>query len=372
MRSINLPYIPPIPQGTNELPPPQLRDGAISIAESGWPHDGYPELLAGAGHSRLYMTPEQVAEAASHEEVYRRSDGVTLKITRVVLPSGHDTASLSRKAFLADPGNVDTLLYPPIPDIVTGDPVMVDDFVPGAFQQYLDSDFTVFDQHNRPLPGSFPRVIQLLGLKSKGATGEPLGMPVGNGTFASPGYHPTADVFALMPLSEGGDELALLAYGRPPTKQSLGVWAPPGGFGNNKDVVDGRYDSWQTVVRQCLLKTGIDIGEYAGASTVTHTEYALSSPTTINAGLIAESHLVAVPYQHEFARTVLHEIPVGENIIGAQWLALDALLAANNKLRLKAALHPTRTRTEADQIFWSTHMRGLVASINKLVEWQNR
>lgn len=362
MPEIALPYIPPAPYGTDVLSPGQLRDGAISIGESRMPHAGYPQLRVGGEHGRLFMTPEQAMEATGFEEVYMRSDGTALKIDRIVLPGGHDTNSRTREAFLADSANVENLIYPPIPDIVTGSDASVDDIDPPAFQRFLDSGFTVFDQHNRPLPGSFDRVVQLLGLRTRGRSGEPLGMPVGNGTFASPGSHPAADVFPLMPIAPGSDELAVLVYGRPPTAQSVGVWAPPGGFGSKADIVDEKYSSWQSAVRLCAQKTGVNVSEYAHV--LTHTEFALSSPTTANAGLISESHLAIVPYTEEFAARALHEVPTGEAIVGVQWLAVNALLAANSKLRRWATIDQRHDNPQPNQIFWSTHMRGLVASIN--------
>lgn len=365
----NLLYAPPSPHGTDILLPTVLRDGAISICESGNPRDGYPPLQMGGPHSRLFWTPEQTIAASSCEEVYQRSDGTLTKITRVILPPGHDTNSQSRASFLSSQANVDNLLSPPIPDIQTGSDCRVDDFEPGAFQRFLDAGHTVFDQHDRPLPGSFERVTQLFGLRTRGISGEPVGMPLGNGTFSSPGNHPAADGFPLMPITPGSTELAMPFYGRPPTDQSVAVWAPPGGFGNRADVVDGRYSSWQSVVRLCALpfKAGIDVSPFVHMPV--HTEFALSSPTTAHAGLIAESHLVVVPHTQEFARQVLYEIPDG-HVEGVHWLAVSALVKANSELRRRAAIDPAHEGP--NQIVWSTHMRGLVAAVNAYRRWTHK
>jgi hypothetical protein len=357
-----IPYIPPPRPNTDVLPLPMLRDGAINIVESRVPREGYPQFRTGQPGGRLFMTREEVLEATQFEETYEKSDGTLIKIARIELLPGHDTQSTSRQAFLAENENQEKLLFPPIDDITTtigGRGEKVDS---ETFQRYLDSGYTVFDQHDRPLPGSYERVIQLLSLRTRGDWGEPLGMPVGNGTFASPGSWPAGDGFPIMPTSPSGEELAVLVYGRPRTDQSFEVWASPGGFGSREDIVDGKYSSLKTITRLSLLKTGFDISPFG--STLIHTEFALSSPTTINSGLVSENHLVEVPYSQEIARNVLRELPMGKDVIGAQWLSISALVKVNTKLR-RAALRTDYDPTQPDQIFWSTHMRGLIAAVNE-------
>lgn len=355
---IALPYIPPKRPNTDVLPLPVLRDGAINVVESRVPREGYPSFRTGQNRGRLFMTPEEVMEATSFEETWERSDGTLLKIARITLPAGHDTKSTSREAFLADEENRAKLIYPELPDIDTGSKQLVDKV---TFQRYLDSGYTVFDQHNRPLPGSYDRVLQLLSLRTRGNTGEPLGMPVGNGTFASPGSHPAGDTFPLTPISANSDELAVLVYGRPRTDQSFEVFASPGGFGSREDILDGRYSSRRTIARLCLQKTGFDIREFT--SVLVHTEFALSSPTTINSGLIAENYLTIVPYSQDIAREVTREVPMGTEVNGAYWIAVSALVRKNTELR-RASLRRDYDPRDPDQIFWSTHMRGLIAAVN--------
>src|SRR5687768_8696033 len=251
-----IPYIPPEHASTDVLPLDLLRDGALNIIESRTPRAGYPQFRTGQRSGRLFMTPEETLEATQFEEAYEKSDGTLLKIARIELPSGHDTISVSRQEFLDSPTNVTSLIFPPINDITTapgGGTEQIDD---ATFQRFLDSGYTVFDQHNRPLPGSYARVLQLLSLRTRGDHGEPLGMPVGNGTFASPGNHPAGDVAPLMRMKDG--TLAVCVYGKPRTDQSFEVWALPGGFGSREDIVDGKYSALRTAARHCLTKTGVD------------------------------------------------------------------------------------------------------------------
>jgi len=361
-----LPYVPPVQENTDELPLPQLRDGAINIIESGVEREGYPRFRTGQPSGRLFMTKEEVLEATQFEEAYELSDGTLTKIARIELPSGHDTISASRETFLSNPDNVANLIYPPERDITTmptsspGMQLISDE----VFRRYLDSGYRVFDQHNRPLPGSFKRVMQLLSLRTRGDWGEPLGVPVGNGTFASPGYHPAGDAFPLMPLDDGG--LALLAYGRPRSTQSYEVWAPPGGFGSREDIDNGRYSSVETIMRLCRTKTDFDIME--SPIKRVHVELALSSPTTINSGLISENYMVAVPRNQRIEREVLHEIPMGEDVVGPHWLSVSALVKLNTELR-RGSVRRDYDGSQPDQIFWSTHMRGLIAAVNHWRQW---
>lgn len=364
MPEVIIPYVPPHHPNTDVLPLPVLRDGAINIVESRTPRAGYPQFRTGQQGGRLFMTPEEVLEATQFEETWEKSDGTLLKIARVELPNGHDTNSASRQDFLNNPANRANLIFPAIDDITTtvgGEGAKISD---ETFQMYLDSGYTVFDQHNRPLPGSFERVTQLLSLRTRGDSGEPLGMPVGNGTFASPGSHPAADGFPIMPIAKGSRKLAALLYGRPRTDQSFEVWAPPGGFGSRADVVDGKYSSLKTVVRLCRDKTSFDVEQFP--LHLVHTEFALSSPTTINSGLIAENYMIPVPYSQEIARTVLHEIPMESEVVGAQWISISALVKKNTQLR-RAAIRQDYNPQDPDQIFWSTHMRGLINSVNAYI-----
>lgn len=351
-----LPYIPPA-ASVDILNDEALRAGARNVTESNRPREGFPGLIAGYPNKRLYMSREDVLAATMSEEVHELSDGTLTKIHRIYLTPGHDTASQSRQDYLSNPANVDNLLYPPVADITTGSNEKV---APEAFRRWLDMGYRVFDQHDRVLPGTYERVIQLLGLRSQGKYGAKLGMPVGNGTFASPGPHPASDPFILMRLPDG--DLATLVWGHPPTEQSHEVWVPPGGFGSKEDVVEGRYSSWQAAVRLCLRKTGFDITEFPHMPV--HTELALSSPTTINSILIPESHMVEVPFSRD--AKVLGEIPTGADAQGAQWLSLRALLRLNNDMRRQGQASELDQATQPDHIYWDTHMRGLIAAVNAL------
>jgi len=365
---ISLPYIPPA-IALDTLSPDSLGAGARNVAESDRPRAGYPGLIPGYPGTRLYMGPEDLAAATKSEEVYELSNGKLTKIHRVQLPPGHDTASTSRQAFLADPANIRNLIYPPVPDIVTGSTDRVD---PESFQTWLDMGFRVFDQHDRVMPGSLERIAQLLALRTAGQYGRQLGMPVGNGTFASPGPHPASDPFILMPLPET-DDLAMLVWGHERTEQSHEVWVPPGGFGSREDIVDGRYSSWQAAVRLCLRKAGFDISTFP--HWIVHQEFALSSPSTINSILVPESHLVKVPYSQDIAAKVLYEIPTGDDIRGTQWLSLGALIKLNTKLRRDGADPNFDHQAQPDHVYWDTHMRGLVRAVNLLrsnKQWQAR
>ena len=296
----------------------------------------------------------------SGEEVHALSDGTLTKIHRVHMPPGHDTASPMRKEFLAEPANVGRLIYPPTPDIVTGSDAKVR---PEEFQRWLDMGFRVFDQHGRVLPGTLERVAQLLTLRTEGTFGTRLGMPVGNGTFSGPGAHPASDPFIFMRLP-GTNDLATLVWGHERTEQSHEVWVPPGGFGSAEDIVDGKYSSWRAAVRLCLRKTGFAISEFSHKLVLQ--EFALSSPSTINAILVPESHLVEVPYSRQLAPEILHEIPTGENIRGTRWLSLGALLRANNELRRQGTDPDFDHASRPDHLYWDTHMRGLVRAVNTL------
>lgn len=361
VRSPELSYIPPS-STIDVLSPATLRAGARNVLESGMPRQGYPGLTAsGYPDRRLHMSPEDILEVTSSEEVHQLTGGPLTKIHRIHLPSGHDATSQGRIDYLSNPANVDNLIYPPVPDITTGSDEMVD---PKAFQRWLDMGFRVFDQHDRVMPGTLERVIQLLGMRSQGRFGTPLGMPVGNGTFSSPGAHPASDPFIFMRLPDSDGDLATLVAGHPPTEQSHEVWVPPGGFGSKEDVVDGRYSSWQAAVRLCLKKTGFDISEFAHAPVLA--EFALSSPTTINAILVPEAHAVEVPYSKDIAVNVSEQIPTGADVHGAQWLSLRALLNLNNTMRREGQASHFNHATQPDHIYWDTHMRGLVAAVNAI------
>jgi hypothetical protein len=363
MSEIFLPYIPPFNPNNDVLSLPALRDGAISATESGVPHKGYPHFETGKKGGRLFMTQAMVLEAASFEEAYERSDGTWTKVTRIELPPGHDTHSVTREHFLSAPQNHDTLIYPAVPDIVTGSNDEIDD---DTFQRFLDSGYTIFDQHNRPLPGSFDHVMQLLSLLTRGDSGKHLGMPVGNGTFSSPGSHPAADTFPMMPMGQGSDELAVLVYGRSRTDQSPEVLAPPGGFGTRLDIgQDGRYSPQLAIARLCLRKAAFDISEFI--SRPVHTEFALSSPTTINARLIAEGYLTTVPYSADIE--VHPEIPTDFEE-GAFWVAASAIVRKNTALR-RASTRSDYSPDTPDQIMWSTHMRHFIASNNTYRQLQS-
>jgi hypothetical protein len=306
------------------------------------------------------MDAESVLAVTSGEEVWELSDGLLTKIHRVHLPPGHDTESPHRKGFLSHQENVDNLIYPPVPDIATGSDERVG---PEAFQRWLDMGFRVFDQHDRVMPGTLERIKQLLALRTEGRHGRRLGMPVGNGTFSSPGPHPAGDPFILMRLPRTTD-LATLVWGHARNEQSHEVWVPPGGFGSREDIVDGTYSSWQTAARLCLRKTGFDISEFPHR--LVHQEFALSSPSTINSILVPEGHLVEVPYSGEIAAQVQHEIPTGDDVAGTQWLSLRALIRLNTDLRRRGTAPDFDHQSQPDHIYWDTHMRGLIKAVNAL------
>ena len=355
----HLPYIPTL-DTLDTLTPEALMMGARNVAESDRPREGYPGLISGYPKTRLHMEREALQAVTSTEEVHALSNGVLTKINRVTLPPGHDTESPMRKGFLSNPHNVDKLLYPPTEDIATGSGSTCS---PEEFQRWLDMGFRVFDQHDRVMPGTIDRVAQLLSLRTQGLEGGRLGMPVGNGTFSGPGAHPASDPFILMRIPRTND-LATLVYGRPPTEQAHEVWAPPGGFGTAEDVIDGTYSSWQAAVRLCLAKAHVDISGFHHQ--LVHREFALSSPTTINAILVPESHMVEVPYSKDIADTVLYEVPRGSDVDGVHWLSLSALLDLNNTLR-RAGTDPEFDHlSQPDHVYWDTHMRGLIKAVNTL------
>lgn len=354
-----LPYIPPN-VAVDVLSAEELRAGARNIAESDRPRQGYPGLIPGYPQTRLWMNREDLLAVTSGEEVHALSNGTLTKIHRVHLPPGHDTESPTRKQFLSNPANVDKLIYPPTPDIITGSDATASS---EDFQRWLDMGFRVFDQHDRVLPGTLERITQLLALRTQGRFGARLGMPVGNGTFAGPGAHPASDPFILMRLPHTND-LATLVWGHERTEQSHEVWVPPGGFGSGEDIVGGTYSSWHAAVRLCLRKTGVDISGFSHR--VVLQELALSSPTTINAILVPESHVVEAPYSRELAPQILDEVPTGEHITGSAWISLKALLAVNNRLRRQGAMPDFDHQAAPDHVYWDTHMRGLIRAVNAL------
>lgn len=350
-------YTPPIIEpGSDLLTPALIHDAANSITEAGHPAEGYPGFIPGEGPTRLFMHPSEVHAITTFDETYLRSSGCPVTINRVCLPGGHDAVSPGRSAFLHDA--VD-LLYTPQPDIATGGEEQVPE---EDFQQYIDAGYTVFDQHNRPMPGTYDRVVQLLGLRSNG---RPIGMPTGNGSFVAPGNHPAVDVFALRPGASGSQDLAVLLYGRPRSDQSPAVWAPPGGFGNASDIgpISSRYDAKQSAKRHAQNpdKAGealkdLDVRHLRHV----HTEYAISSHTTINANLVTQNFLYRVPYSRSNGEDTMHEVPTGEAIRGVAWIAVSALIKADTEMRKKAA----RGSFEEPYIMWSAHMRGLIAAVN--------
>jgi hypothetical protein len=165
-----LPYRPPADVLNVVLDNDTLYAAARNIAESNTPRPGYPALLSGYPDGRLFMTSEAVLKNTHTEEVYALSDGTLTKIWRVTLTPGHDTRSDSE--FLADPSNVSNLIYPPVPDIVTGSEQKVNE---ATFQMWLDMGFRVFDQHNRVMPGSWKRRHsgQLLFILARGGSAMP-------------------------------------------------------------------------------------------------------------------------------------------------------------------------------------------------------
>lgn len=354
-----LPYIQP-QVAVDVLSDEALRAGARNISESDRPRQGYPGLIPGYPETRLWMDREDLIAVTSCEEVHALSDGRLTKIHRVHLPAGHDTESPTRKAFLSDPANVSKLIYPPSPDIVTGSDAQVSR---EDFQRWLDMGFRVFDQHDRVLPGTLERIAQLLAVRTEGRFGRRLGMPVGNGTFSGPGAHPASDPFVLMRLPHTAD-LATLVWGHERGEQSHEVWVPPGGFGSAEDIVAGKYSSWHAAARLCLRKAGVDISAFQHELVLQ--ELALSSPSTINAILVPESHLVEAPYSRELAPEVLDEVPTGEDIAGTQWISLKALLALNNRLRSQGTDPDFDHQAHPDHVYWDTHMRGLIRAVNTL------
>lgn len=344
---------PKVDGGHDVLSPALLRDASVGIVEAGQPIAGYPGYGAYDGPHRLFMHPTEVHALTTFDETYVRSNGQLATISRVTLPAGHDAVNVSRQAFVAAIGNQKTFLQEPSPDIETGSG---DALSEEEFQQYIDAGYTVFDQHNRPLPGTYDRVVQLLGLRNQGM---PLGMPTGNGTFIAPGSHPAADVFALRPVGPNSRELAVLLCGRTATEQSPAVWAPPGGFGNNADLtaLSQQYSYAHTAKRNAQAKADLEIDIHSILRVAT--EQVVSSHTTINANLVVQSFLHRAPYSRD-GTLVLNEAPTGNDIHGVVWVALSALVAGDTDLRKRAA---SGTSDQAPYLMWSAHMRGLKAAV---------
>lgn len=322
--------IPPFYQ-PRPLTPGQLREAAEAITAKPVPY-GYPIFRPGIdspdeGPSRLFMEPPEVMNRLREDALYDR------RILRFDMPLKHEATDPQHLNIRARYGQ--ETLFPLAETFQSGD--RHGQLGRAAILTYLMAGYEVFDQHDRPLAWDPDSLMQIVGLRTCGTSGEPLGMPTGYGSFIAAGQHPVTKTVLFT--GPSNDPAVLLQASGTRGRGGNAVWRVFRGHGNRLDLNRQGYDVHSTAQRSLRFEAGVDVAR-EGLKVISE-RLLLTRRTTIHATLFLTAFWAYIQVDEEVQPYIYRptHVHTGES----RWLKVGSLLRFEDEGR-GVIVHPADRR----------------------------